>query len=83
MAQMDRNVLVTLYEATCGAAWTINAHWNSSAPLSDWYGVRLNTQGRVEKLLLNDNNLQGIFANTPRAISLTFQKKLQPVVTLP
>ena len=60
MAQTDRDALAALYNATDGACWTNNTNWGSGAPLSDWYGVKANDQGRVVELSLNSNNLRGI-----------------------
>jgi Leucine-rich repeat (LRR) protein len=54
----DRATLIALYNATNGPNWDVN--WNlSETDLNKWYGVRLNAQGRVEKLLLGNNNLHG------------------------
>ncbi|CAN0535768.1 unnamed protein product, partial [Ectocarpus sp. 8 AP-2014] len=39
MAQTDRKALVALYNATGGAKWRDNRNWNTSAALSQWYGV--------------------------------------------
>ncbi|CAM9428240.1 unnamed protein product [Hapterophycus canaliculatus] len=61
MAPTDRDVLVALYKATHGANWTVQTSWCSGAPLSDWYGVTANDQGRVVVLSLVNNNLRGIF----------------------
>lgn len=72
MAQTDRKALVALYNTT---AWLNNRNWGTSAALSQWYGVEeVNTQGRVVKLALNFNNLQGILLQYPSCMSLTFPK---------
>ena len=55
----DRAALVALYEATDGAHWADNSHWLSDAPLSDWYGVATNDDGRVTSLALSGNELSG------------------------
>ncbi|CAM9560167.1 unnamed protein product [Ectocarpus sp. 13 AM-2016] len=60
MAQTDREALVALYNATGVAEWRNNRNWNTSAALSQWYGVEVNSQGRVVKLILGFNDLQGI-----------------------
>lgn len=62
MAQTDREALVALYSATDGPNWKHKTNWGSGAPLSDWYGVTANDQGRVVELQLYDNNLQGMKA---------------------
>ena len=55
----DRAVLVALYNATSGPNWTNNTNWLSNAPLSDWYGVTTDTNGRITRLELPDKNLSG------------------------
>lgn len=65
MAQTDRKALVALYTATGGAKWKNKRNWNSNAALSQWYGVEVDAQGRVAKLLLSSNNLQGIIYPMP------------------
>ena len=62
----DRAALVALYNATNGSSWTINTNWLSDAPLSEWFGVQTDRNGRVIQLDLDDpigagngNNLQG------------------------
>lgn len=61
MTSTDRDALVALYYATGGANWNRNSNWNTGAPLSDWYAVKVNDEGRVVKLHLGSNNLKGIF----------------------
>ena len=55
----DRAALVALYEATDGDNWTNKANWLSDRPLSQWHGVTTNNDGRVTRLMLNDNGLSG------------------------
>ena len=55
----DREILEVLYDATGGPNWTNNDKWLTDAPLGDWYGVRVDNQGRVIALGLGDNNLAG------------------------
>ena len=66
MAQTDREALVALYSATDGPNWERKTNWGSGAPLSDWYGVTTNGQGRVVKLSLSFYHLQGMFKPTLR-----------------
>ena len=56
---LDREILEILYEATGGPNWTNNDKWLTDAPLGDWYGVRVDNQGRAIVLRLGDNNLAG------------------------
>ena len=58
-AETDRAALVALYNATDGANWTVSSNWLSEEPPSKWYGVTADTDGRVTKLLLSDNELSG------------------------
>ena len=46
-ANPDRAILVALYEATNGANWTNKTNWLSDRPLSEWFGVRTDANGRV------------------------------------
>ena len=55
----DRAALVALYNATDGANWTNNTHWLSTRPLSDWYGVTTDADGRVTRVSLYFNALSG------------------------
>ena len=50
---------MALYEVTDGANWDNNTNWLSDAPLGAWYGVTTDTAGRVTKLSLIENNLEG------------------------
>ena len=55
----DRAALVALYNATGGADWTNNTNWLSNEPLSSWYGVTTDANGRVASINLSNNNLRG------------------------
>ena len=55
----DRDVLIALYDATNGDNWTNNTNWCTDAPLSEWYGVSVDSEGRVTELSLPGNNLVG------------------------
>lgn len=65
-AAADKTTLVALYEATRGDEWFSHDGWLSDTPIGDWYGVTTNEEGRVVKLDLSNNNLQGPI---PRALS--------------
>lgn len=65
MAQTEREALVVLYKATGGLTWEKNGNWNTDADLSQWHGITTNEQGRVVKLRLPYNNLQGILRFSP------------------
>ena len=55
----DRDVLIALYNALDGENWTNNTNWLSDKPLGKWYGVSVDSVGRVVNLELFDNNLNG------------------------
>lgn len=59
MASTDRDALNDLFEATGGAGWATNLNWGTNAPLSEWHGVEVNKKGRVVKLVLDSNCLEG------------------------
>ena len=55
----ERDILVKFYEDTGGDNWRRNDNWCSDLPLSEWYGVTTNDEGRVVGLRLSNNNLTG------------------------
>ena len=55
----DRAALEALYDATNGANWSSNDNWKTDEPLGQWYGVRTNSDGRVTRLDLSENQLSG------------------------
>ena len=64
----DRAALIALYEASDGANWTNNTNWlNPPADvvaftpqeLDAWFGITMSEVGRVARVELSDNNLQG------------------------
>ena len=57
---IDIEALAGFYHATGGQDWTNKKNWLSDAPLSDWYGVTTDIEGRVAELNLADNNLIGL-----------------------
>ena len=48
----DRAALVALYNALGGPNWAIDTNWLTDAPLGEWYGVKVNDQGRVQELYI-------------------------------
>ncbi|CAN0307188.1 unnamed protein product, partial [Ectocarpus fasciculatus] len=61
---MDRAALVALFRSTDGVNWKANSNWDTDAELATWEGVRVNQEGRVVKLILRDNNLNGPIPET-------------------
>ena len=57
----DRDVLVSLYDSTDGGNWKRNDNWLSSKPIGEWFGVVTDSTGRVIRLRLGDNSLNGPF----------------------
>ena len=55
----ERDVLIVLYDATNGDAWTNNANWCTDADLSEWYGIYTDYNGKVSSINLSSNNLTG------------------------
>ena len=55
----DRGILTAFFEASGGPSWTRSGGWLSGLPLSDWEGVRVDSDGRVTGLDLPGNGLSG------------------------
>ncbi len=55
----DREILMELYHATGGDNWDDNTGWGTDTPLSDWFGVNVNRDGRVTWVVLDFNSLRG------------------------
>ena len=58
-ASPDRAALVALYNATDGDNWTENENWLSDEPLGEWHGIDTDDEGRVTRLRLAENGLNG------------------------
>ena len=58
-AEMDREALVALYNATDGENWDESDNWLSDAPLGEWAGINTDDDGRVTVLNLEGNGLSG------------------------
>ena len=63
-SRSDRRVLTSLYEATNGSDWTDSTNWLTAAPLSAWFGVATDDNGRVTNLELSENGLRGPLPDT-------------------
>ena len=55
----DTAALQALYDATNGADWTDATNWGTPQALSTWHGVTTNGDGRVTRLELQENGLNG------------------------
>ena len=60
----DSLALVDFYNSTNGANWKNNTNWLTTAPLSTWNGITLDTGGRVSQINLYVNNLTGTLPNS-------------------
>ena len=63
----DGEVLVELYNATDGANWTDNTNWLSDEPIGEWYGVSVDSNGRVTNLVVCPCNYDGLCWSLMRA----------------
>jgi len=59
----ERAALVALYETTDGANWKRSDNWLTESPISTWYGVSTDANGRVTELFLARNGLRGPFSD--------------------
>ncbi len=55
----DRGALVAIYNATAGGGWIRKDNWNTRVPVTIWYGVVADLEGRITGLILENNNLEG------------------------
>lgn len=56
----ERDALLVIYKSLGGDKWKKNANWCVGHDIGTWKGVKLNhSTGRVNKILLPDNNLCG------------------------
>ena len=60
----DFDALISIYNESNGASWTINTGWidgaaGTNCDVCTWYGVVCNGFGRVKELNVNGNNLTG------------------------
>ena len=55
----ERSALGQIFDKLSGKNWTRSDNWNTRSPLAEWYGVRVDTAGRVNVLELSKNNVCG------------------------
>ena len=58
---LEREVLLAFYKLTNGDGWKNNANWCSDRPLSEWYGISTDQDGKVISIHMDRNNLIGQF----------------------
>ena len=62
---------MAFYEATGGANWSNSGNWLTDEPIYAWYGVTTDENGRVSRLALIDNGLNGPIPDLSALTSLT------------
>ena len=60
----DETALLDLYHATGGPTWNRHCRWATDSPLHEWYGVSVDSQGRVIRLDLACNGMVGEIPDT-------------------
>jgi len=65
--EIQRHVLMALFEATGGVYWRRSTQWGTTRPLNEWHGILLSPSGLVEQIHLRNNNLRG---SLPACLSL-------------
>ena len=58
-APQDLRPLIALYNSTNGPNWRNNDNWLTDRPLYEWFGLRVNIDGRVTGIHLGGNLLKG------------------------
>ncbi|WP_419163766.1 hypothetical protein [Candidatus Palauibacter sp.] len=81
----ERQTLEALYGSTGGPNWGRSEHWLSARPLGEWYGVSVDSAGRVTAIELRNNGLIGSLPVTLgnltelRDLALPFNRLSGPV----
>lgn len=60
----NREILESFFQASGGITWNRADKWLTAEPLSKWHGVHANSNGAVEIIDLNDNQLAGMQKHT-------------------
>ena len=58
-ATPDKIALLALFRSANGKLWSRSTNWGTNAPLDEWYGIELDSRGRVHSVNLPVNNLAG------------------------
>lgn len=56
---LEREALITFYNATGGSNWVNNTNWCSDKPINEWFGIETTPEGKLYQLNLPNNNLCG------------------------
>ena len=58
--QMDEKIVMqAIFSSTTGSKWHAATGWMSDETLDLWHGVKLNSAGKIEILMLQRNGLTG------------------------
>ena len=57
--QSQKRQLILLFEALDGVNWKNSSGWCGSEPLANWKGIYVDTKGRVNRIILQSNQLRG------------------------
>ena len=57
--ESEHKVLIDIFKALDGVNWNIKDNWCSDKPISEWFGITINKNGKVVALSLTANNLTG------------------------
>lgn len=59
LRERERKALIEFYEALGGPDWIERDFWGSDKPVGEWHGIETDSEGRVVRLTIYDNNLIG------------------------
>ena len=60
----DRSALEAFFKIAGGSGWTNSDGWGGDGPLEEWYGISVDSRGRVTALDLSGNGLEGRIAGS-------------------
>jgi hypothetical protein len=58
-AMMDRFILSLFYYRTGGGRWVSNDAWLTTSDHCNWFGIRCDSNGNIQKIQMNENNVVG------------------------
>ena len=59
LPSIDRDALIALYHSAGGENWVRRDGWLSDRHMGTWFGVTVNTDGRISELVMPENGLTG------------------------
>lgn len=57
----EREALMNLFASLKGEDWHNNRGWGTKKELKEWFGLKINDEGKVVSIQLDQNNLRGNF----------------------